>query len=109
MADPVTVVDEDAEADGDGVAEADVEVDGTGVADVSELPADVPEASDVPDEPDVPPAVVELTELDAATTSSPTPYSFKPTVAPMTTTMTVKRTVPRQGVLLMTCSVLLGG
>src|SRR3954467_3808950 len=103
MADPVTTV-VAAEAAGDE------ESDGAGVAVVVEPLLDVPddESVSVP-EVVLPAEVVEWMEVDAAETSSPTPYSFRPTVAPMVTRMTVKRTVPRQDLLLMTCSILLGG
>jgi hypothetical protein len=84
-------------------------VDGEGVGVVA---VDPPEALSVADPLPVvvdPAAAVEWMAVCALVVASPTPYSFRPTVAPMTTRITVKRMVPRQDRLLMTCSVLLGG
>jgi hypothetical protein len=93
-----------AEDDGDEGA------DGVGVDGVDEPPLVAPGDAELDPELVAPvPDAVEWTDVDAAVTWSPMPYSFRPTVAPMTTRMTVKRTVPRQDLLFMTCSVLLGG
>ncbi|MDR6611570.1 hypothetical protein [Leifsonia sp. 1010] len=115
-ADPVIVVvaaaeddEDDEDNDPDEPDEPD-ESDGVGVDDAAAPPLVVSDDSDPDPELVVPvPDAVEWTDVDAAVTWSPTPYSFRPTVAPMTTRMTVKRTVPRQDLLFMTCSVLLGG
>jgi hypothetical protein len=83
-------------ADGEGDAEAEAEADGVGVLVAPDVPAVAAE-------------VAACTDVSEAVTCSPIPYSLRPTVAPIVTRITVKRMVPRQDLLFMTCSVLLGG